>query len=432
MSYDDLDNSIGMLKKAAIDAFMADDGFYEGNLGFANRYYKWGWAPNGYEMPSSSGEGGGKMVDGMPWADDISFDGIRSRVDNAVDKWRDLPTGTAAGAYKTSTSTAAASLGASGSGASVADDGAILTSTNTVGDLLTQQLVASFIEPMLDKYYTQFKGVSQSLGAAAAILQMNYTMQSTMWQGVRDDVAAIIENAESACAEYAESQGAADFQITLGVVATVAAAVATVATAGAAAPLVGAMVTLSAAASTAVSAISADASITGGSYDEIMSSFEEALEDLLSAISDQESEVRTMLSGAVNAIIADPSGFDLNRYQIQTQGDFSDEIVMVRQHTNTVSSNMQRVIDGLDAAKTALGSPPYSDPTPHSQLSSGTHSNALNLFDYTADALMSTLEEYSRGKDLFDAEVDNYFATDEENQQLVEELAASEALTPNS
>lgn len=430
MSYDDLDSSIGALKKAAIDAFMADDGFYEDKFG-TNYYYKWGWAPNGYEMPNASGEGGGK-VDGMPWNDDISYDGVRSRVDDVVDKWRALPTGADAGVYKTSTSSAAASLGASGSGASVADDGAILTSTNTMGDLLTQELVASFIGPMLDKYYTQFKGVSQSLGAAAAILQMNYTMQSTMWEGVRDDVATIVENAKSACAEYAESKGSADFQITLGVVATVAAAVATVATAGAAAPLVGAMVTLSSAASTAVAAISADASITGGSYDEIMSSFEEALETLRTAVSDQESEVRTMLSGAVNAIIADPGGFDLNRYQIEPQDqNFSDEIVMVRQHTNTVSSNMQRVIEGLDAAKTALGSPPYSDPTPHAEISSGTHSNALNLFDYTADAINSTLQEYSRGKDLFDAEVENYFNADEENQRLVEQLAASEALTPN-
>lgn len=432
MSYDDLDNSVGRLKKAAIDAWMAADGFYEDKFG-TNYYYKWGWAPNGYEMPSASGEGGGK-VDGMPWDDDISFDGIRSRVDNAVDKWRNLPTGAAAGTYKTSTSGAAASLGASGSGASVADDGAILTSTNTMGDLLTQSLVASFIGPMLDKYYTQFKGVSQSLGAAAAILQMNYTMQSTMWRSARDDVASIIENAESACAEYAKNKGAADFQITLGVVATVAAAVATVATAGAAAPLVGSMVALAAAASTAVSAISANASITGDSYDEIMSSFENALEKLRTTVSEQESEVRTMLSGAISAIEQDPSGFDLNRYRIETQDEaFSDKIVMVRQHTNIVSSNMQRVIDGLDAAKTALGSPPYSDPTPHdSRISSGTHSYALSLFDYTADALKSTLEEYARGKDLFDAEVENYFNTDEENQQLVRTLAASEALTPNS
>ncbi|MFG6475958.1 hypothetical protein ACFXP7_06170 [Microbacterium sp. P06] len=431
MSYDDLDDAIGKLKKAAIDAWMADDAFYKDKLG-ENKYYKWGFAPNGYEMPNDAGEGGGK-VDGMPWDDDISFDGIRSRVDNAVEIWRDLPTGTAAGVYKTSTSSAAASLGASGTGASVADDGAILTSTNTMGDLLTQQLVASFIGPMLDKYYTQFKGISQSLGAAAAILQMNYTMQSSMWQGVRDDVATIIENAESACAEYAESKGTADFQVTLGVVATVAAAVATVATAGAAAPLVGAMVTLSAAASTAVAAISADASITGGSYDELMSSFEEALDTLRSAVSDQESEVRTMLSGAVSAVAADPGGFDLNRYKIHPQDEaFSDEIVMVRQHTDTVSSNMQRVIEGLDAAKTALGSPPDSDPTPHLQISSGTHSSALSLFDYTADALKSTLEEYSRGKDLFDAEVENYFNTDEESRQTVEDLAASEALTPSS
>lgn len=432
MSYDDLDTSIGRLKKAAIDAWMADDGFYEDKLG-TNYYYKWGWAPNGYEMPNSSGEGGGK-VDGMPWDDDISFDGIRSRVDNAADKWRNLPTGSSAGTYKTSTSSAAASLGASGSGASVADDGAIMTSTNTMGDLLTQQLVASFIGPMLDKYYTQFKGVSQSLGAASAILQMNYTMQSSMWEGVRTDVASIFENAESACSEYAKSKAAASIQITLGVVATVASAVATVATAGAAAPLVGTMVTLSSAASTAVAAISADASISGGSYDEIMSSFEESLETLRTAVSDQESEVRTMLSGAVNAVIGDPSGFDLDRYQITPQSEnFSDEIVMVRQHTNTVSSNMQRVIDGLDAAKSALGSPPYSDPTPHdSRISSGTHASAFSLYDATADALASTLLEYSRGKELFDAEVENYFNTDAENQRLVDQLAASEALTPNS
>lgn len=125
MSYDDLDGAIGRLKKAAIDAWMADDGFYKDKLG-TNCYYKWGFAPNGYELPSDSGEGCGK-VDGLSWNDDISYDGIRSHVDNAVDMRRNLPTGTGAHAYKTSTSRAAVSLGAS-----VADDGAIFTSTNTV------------------------------------------------------------------------------------------------------------------------------------------------------------------------------------------------------------------------------------------------------------------------------------------------------------
>lgn len=432
MSYEDLDSSVGRLKKAAIDAYMAEDGFYEDLLG-ENKYYKWGWAPNGYEMPNAAGEGGGK-VDGMPWADDISFDGIRSRVDNAVDRWRGLPTGSGADPYKTSTSTAAASLGASGSGASVADDGAIFTSANTMGDLLNQQLVASFIEPMMDKYYTQFKGVAQSLGAAAAILQINYAMQSSMWQGARSDVASIVEKGTTACADYAESKAAANLSVTLGVVGTVAAAVATVATAGTAAPLVGSMVALSTAASTAVTAISADASITGDGYDPIMSSFEDSLEKLRQAVEDQETAVRTMLTGAVNHISGDPAGFNLDRYRIQTPPEnFSDQIVMVRQHTNTVSSNMGRVLDALDAAKSSLGSPPYSDPAPHStQISAGTHAAAFSLYDLTVDALISTRTEYERGRDLFDAEVENYFNTDAENQRTVEQLAASEALTPRS
>ncbi|GAA2528159.1 hypothetical protein GCM10009860_04880 [Microbacterium mitrae] len=434
MGYGELDSMIGQLKRAAIDAYMADDGFYP-DLASGDAFYsKWGWAPNSYDRPDASGEGGGGVTSPNPWADSISFDGIRSRIDNAVDKWKGLPDGSGASSYKSATATAASTLGASGSGASVADDGEIMTASNTAGDLLTQNLVASFIEPMLDKYYSQFKGVAQSIGAAAAILQMNYTMQSGMWNSIREDAFTIVESAKTACAQYADSRSAASLKVTLGVVATVAAAVATVATAGTAAPLVGAMVTLSAAATTAISAIDADASVEGASYDEIVSSFEDALEALRTAINDQEAEVRKMLSGALSAIDADRGGFDLDHYRIKTSDpNFADQIVMVRQHTNVVSSNMQRVIVALEAASSTLGAPPGADPTPRdSRISSGTHSYAQSLYADTEHALRSTKDEYALGKELFDAEVQNHFNTDAANRQTVEQLAASEILTSDA
>ena len=141
-----------------------------------------------------------------------------------------------------------------------------------------------------------------------------------------------------------------------------------------------------------------------------------------------------MLSGALSAIDADRGGFDLDHYRIKASDpNFADQIVMVRQHTNVVSSNMQRVIVALEAASSTLGAPPEADPTPRdSRISSGTHSYAQSLYADTEHALRSTKDEYALGKELFDAEVQNHFNTDAANRQTVEQLAASEILTSDA
>ena len=60
MGYGELDSMIGQLKRAAIDAYMADDGFYP-DLASGDAFYsKWGWAPNSYERARREWRGWGR------------------------------------------------------------------------------------------------------------------------------------------------------------------------------------------------------------------------------------------------------------------------------------------------------------------------------------------------------------------------------------
>ncbi|WP_308491957.1 hypothetical protein [Microbacterium terrisoli] len=56
--YDDISTTIGHMKRAAIDCWMADQSFYP-NWGNDKIYSKWGWMLNFYHRPDENGNGGG-------------------------------------------------------------------------------------------------------------------------------------------------------------------------------------------------------------------------------------------------------------------------------------------------------------------------------------------------------------------------------------
>ncbi|MEV7799102.1 hypothetical protein AB0O14_08445 [Microbacterium foliorum] len=430
-SYDELSGMIGPLKRAAIDAYMADEGFSP-DLVNDGLYSYWGWLPNSYHRPDANGEGGGDIIG---FGSSISFDGIRSRVDSAVSPWLDptLPDGSGASGPLTTTRSAASTLGASGTGGGFEDDGVIERSSSTINLTVLTNISGAFTTPFLAKYHDEFLNIAHRIGVATAMLEMNYSVQSQIWTAAGDDVASICESAKDSLASYAETTAQEMLEYGLTVVTVAAGAVASIATAGAAAPLVAGMVTLAGTATIAIQAIDAVATLSGSSYSELMESFEAALEAVNSAISTQETELVTMMNGATAQISENSASFDLDLVRFGDPEGTSEMIDIQQYRADTVSQNMQNVIDSLTAAQASLGSAPASNPTPRNGAigagASGTHTAASSLHQLTADCLASTIQEYTLGRELFNATIAAYFADDQATKSDLDRISGSEALS---
>lgn len=430
-SYAELPGIVGPLKRAAIDAYMAQEGFTP-DLANDELYSFWGWLPNSYSRPDAHGEGGGSIIG---FGDSISFDGIRSRVDGAVSPWLEpaLPDGSKANAPLAATRSAASTFGASGTGGGFEDDGVIERSSGTINLTVLTNISGAFTTPFLAKYHDEFLNVAHRIGVTTAMLEMNYSVQSGIWSATQADVATICDNARSTLASYAKTTAQEYLEYGLTVVSVAAGAVALVATAGAAAPLVAGMVTLAGAATMAIQALDAAAVINGSSYDELMSSFESALTKVNTSIREQENALNTMLNGAISEVYANSAAFDLDLVPFGEPTGTSQMIDIQQYRADTVSQNMQNIIDSLTAAQSTLGSAPSSNPTARSGSigagSSGTHTAAASLYQLTADALASTIQEYTLGRELFNATIAAYFETDNASKATLDKVAASEALT---
>ena len=300
---------------AAIDAFMASQGWgIDGNPRF---YSLWGWAPNSYARPLEDGLGGGEITGIGP---SISFDGVRQRVDAIIDRWGGLPASSGDGPYATATGNAAKTLGASGTAGFTVEASAIHTAAGTVESMLTGGLIqGSFVAPMLDKYYTQFVSVYQALGAACAVLEINYKTQQEIWANLNSDVYNVGTAARDALANFAATKQAAFTDVTLTFVAAVLATGATVATAGAAAGLVLALAGASAVVDATANALDKEASFKGADYDAIMNAFAAALETIDSNLTETETALNTMLNEALSEINGARDAFDLDRYQLNSR-----------------------------------------------------------------------------------------------------------------
>lgn len=428
--YDNLSDTIGKMKRAAIDCWMADDGFYP-NWGNDQIYAKWSWMLNFYNRPDANGNGGGDG-NGVNHSVADSFDQIRAAIDSTVSKWLDLPDGTKCDTPRADAKTTAAMLGDSDAGPSVEGSGDLATSNGTIHEVVVNNFKGSFKGPFLDKYYTQLSKVTQGLGSGCVILEANYAAQREMWPAAREDVAAICASAHSAWKQRAGEAAEANNRVLLSVVAAVAGAVASVVTAGTGTvATVAALSTVAAAANSAVEAISAETDVTGGSYGEILSSLDAALETLNTTIHEQEEALDTMLTSASSTMNDDLASFDLGAFSLGEYSTDEGVIEMDRSDTDIVSNNMVRVEDALAAASTTLGSPPL-NPTRRSAGiglgTSGTHTAASGLYSLISQSLDNTAAAYTLGHELFNATVDDFFETEAEIQKKISDLLAEEAL----
>lgn len=435
-TYDEFPTIIGEMKRAAIDCWMADDDYCV-HFAYDDTYALWGYvAANSYSRPGADGQGGGEFTGWISWNHPSlapRFDEIRGYVDDWTAQWKGLPDGSACTAPLQATTTTAAAFGASGSGPSVQDNGEISTANHTVSDVLISNIKGSFVTPFHDKYYTQFSMVGYGLGAATAILQVNYNVENTMWDKVRDDVTNLCVNATNAWKKQADLDADAYGTVTLTVVGAVVGAFATIATAGAAAPAVAALIGISTLATAGVAGIAASASISGGSYLEIFQSLADGLMMLGDGIRKQEQSLTDMMDKSNTYILDNKPDFDLDAFALGRYPGSDGTISMQQANADLISTNMQRIITALGGAQTSLGAAPASSPTPRDGRvgvgADGTHGSAAALYATVATCLTYTTSEYTLGRELFNATVADYFQTDADATKKVAQLAASEALS---
>ncbi|WP_062078042.1 hypothetical protein [Demequina globuliformis] len=425
------------MKKAAIDCYMAEDGFNP-HWNDNQKYAKWGWAYHHYARPDANGEGGGSPLTATTTLEAQGsvaprFDEIRSTIDTILTGWDTLPSGALCRAPQSSANAATALLGGAASVATVNDSDEIVRATETAMASLND-LAGSFVGPVYDKYCAQLLTVTQNLGTVYTILEAQYAAQQAMWPAAREDVVAICTSAAAAWEGRAAEIAAGARQDSFTVVAAVAGAVATVATAG-----VGTAATVGAVgafASTTVSTLSSlDASgghVSGDTYAEILASLVGALGALNETIAAQELELNRWLDETLNAMSTQLADYNLDAFTLAdfSAGDGSSSIN--RTDTDMITTAMGRVEGALSEALRAAGAPPVSNPTPRPHAIgvglAGTHLAASGVYDYANQCLQSTAAEYTRGRGLFDAAVADYFNTDAESQLKVTTLLSQEAL----
>lgn len=429
--YEDLEDTIGKMKRAAIDCWMADSGFYP-NWGNDMIYAKWGFMLNFYNRPDENGVGGGDG-NGVKDSVEAEFEQIRSAVDAVVAPWLDLPDGTACATPQTVASTTAAQLGSSTTSPTVQNNGEIGTSGGTIEAALVNNIQGSFTAPFLDKYYTQFSKITHGLGDACVLLEANYAGEAAMWPAARADVAQLCEVARAAWSNKAAKAAQESGQLTLTVIGAVGGAVASIVTAGAGTvAAVATLATIGAATSSAVQAISADVELAGSTYEDILASLSGALTTLNTALDEQEQELQAMLNSGSSAMSSDQANFNLDAFSLGGYPYDDGTINMEQSHASMVSTNMGRIESALSTAHSGLGSAPASSPTSRSSTiglgSSGTHAAASELHAITARFLELTFAEYVRGHQLFDATVADYFQTDADSRHQINVLVSEEAL----
>jgi len=430
--YDQLSDTIGKMKRAAIDCWMADQSFHPTP---ANDmiYAKWGWMLNFYNRPDANGNGGG---DGNGVKDSVAaeFEEIRVAIDGVVGRWLALPDGAECETPQTAVSSTGSILGSSVAGATAPGGADIGTPNGTVHETVVNSIEGSFTAPFLDKYYTQFSKVSHGLGEACVILEANYLAEMRMWPAARTDVAAICESAKNRWAQKADDAAQANGTLMLTVVAAVAGAVASVVTAGAGTvAAVAALGSVAAIANTAVQGIAAEAVVSGNTYGDILGSLSDALGTLNDALEAQERALDTAMSDAIGTIRGDLPSYNLDAFSLDTYTTGTGTMTLTQTHADIVSNNMARIDSALAEAYAGLGSAPSSNPTVRNASiglgANGTHASASELYALTAQCLSLTTAEYARGHGLFDATVDDYFTSDASAAQTVARLRADEALT---
>lgn len=335
-SYDDLSSLTGKLKRAAIDAYMKDQGFtieseskyYDERHSVSDLHY---WV----SRPGSDGNGGGDWTSDHFLPDSWiggggkdreftnNFNTIRGRVDDALKKWQDLPKPGEFDGIIESMRLANVALAASPatSGGSTNGSGQIGANLNLIqenSDAMSGGIISAFKSKFLlslGNCVGGHHGLTIVLGGALA-------GEKLMWEKARQDVANAVENAGNALDAYAK-KGGGEWKFEIALVAAVLGGIGAFVTGGASGIIAGAGAGLTLLKEGGEAAERTKASHPPGqNFEGLMKGFENNLNEINKAIRIEEETVERNLATNIQRVGPD-AGFDLEA-PLQNVDDDSD------------------------------------------------------------------------------------------------------------
>lgn len=377
-TFEELDSLIGPLKRAAIDAYMRSDGWGPWKWQIRDDYYEYihpsagTFGPTTEEVtrPDADGNGGGDWRMRIPLAPDPDqepgkyapdFDTVRGRIDDALERWKDLPDPQVIGDEEESMRQAnralafeavAANGGVTGGGEIGGNINLILENSDAMAGGMITAFKSDFLAQM-SKAIAGHHALTIVLGGVLAA-------EGKIWEGARQTVADIVVDSTEAFNAAAE-QGDLSWDVVLKVAGFAVAGAAIFATGGAATGLAVAGLGIKILdAAIPADGSGSDTEAPGGDYDSAMSAFEGTLDDLDTAIETEEKILDDNLSATLQQVGSDHSSYDLTRPPLMDVDDDSDlgapsEIlirpILVKEITGTF---MPRIAAELETASSSL------------------------------------------------------------------------------
>lgn len=317
VSYDQLPDLTGKLKRAAIDAYMKSQQWE-----IQGEHYEIpGNSTNKVTRPGANGDGGGDWSGEFfqEWfvggSRDEEFQGafndIRSKIDGLLKPWKDLPDpGEFDGMVESMRkANGLLALSTSTSGGQATGAGSIAGNLDIIkenSDAMSGGTISAFKQ----KFLLQLGKAIGGHHAITVILGSALTSEQKLWTEGRQDVADAVHAATEAFNKYAKGDDA-DLTIQFKVAGAVVAGVAAFASGGASAVLTGAGTGL-----TILTALSEESQKNaskppGKDYNGLMEGFKTALEELDKAITNEEKGVRDNLSDNLGKVRSDSGSYDL-------------------------------------------------------------------------------------------------------------------------
>jgi hypothetical protein len=360
--YAQLSDNTKKLKRAAIDAWMKQEGWdIEGN-----KYH----GPHGaaYEVtrPGEDGEGGGDwsgeffqewFVGGDKDQEFSSrFDEIRSNIDTALKPWQPDAIATPSEFDPLIDSMRDANtklaLSSNASGGSVNAGGSIAGNIRGL-DTESAKLSGSTIDTFRSKFVLQLDRVVGGEHALTVVLGGAIAAEKTLWENAKQTVADTVETATNSFRAYADGNDAPDWGLILKVVGVAVEGVAAFATNGA---------TVALSAGTGIKLLQAGQEASekkakepkSRDYDGIWNAFTQAVEDLDAAITSEEKALATNLQdnyAYVTGLKGTPESFDLNPAILDISDDSQAEIHIIQSVVDAITETyMPAIANSLTSA----------------------------------------------------------------------------------
>lgn len=316
VSYANLNTLIGQFKQAAIDAWMKTEDPAAWNVA-GDKYEDNSSVDTTVTRPGADGEGGGNWE--SDWIGSLfglhdrdeeyqrAFNNVRTRIDNAVNKWKQLPD-PATIANEVEDMRQASRMVAL---TSVTTDGKVTGSSNIVGNLngiqeRTSAMGGGMIAAFQSKFLLQLGRCIAGHHAITLVLGGALSAQENMWREAREDVARIVDRSRESAAKIAQGDSM-NWEETLKAVGWAVKGVGLFAK-GPAVPAVSLGIEI------LTEAAKGDdkAKGGGGDYESMMKGFEGALDKLAAAIKHEETLLRDNLTDNKGNVEKDRPSYDLD------------------------------------------------------------------------------------------------------------------------